>query len=120
MLPNPILAQSIAQALRESRELAQYHVQVVAHGGIVDLIGEVADENQRKVVVHIARQAPGLVYVRDWMTVRPDATILRTQGQGPIIPPPPPLPPQPQPQLQPEKGGPAPRIDGQLPEPMPI
>ncbi len=119
MLPNPALANSIARALRESPELSRYQVQVVAHGGIVDLRGEVADETQRKIVLHIARQAPGLVFVRDWMQVRPDPALLRAQAPGPPLIQPVPLPPA----LGGDKDknlGLPPRIDGQLPEPMPI
>src|SRR5688500_3363237 len=111
-LPNPGLAQTVAQALKQSGQLAQCKLQVFAHGGIVDVVGELADESQRPIAIHIARMAPGLTMVRDWMQVRQDSNIVRTQA--PLI----------QPLQIPPAGdkGPAlpPRIDGQLPEPMAI
>ena len=117
-LPNPALAQAIAQALKNSGQLSRYQVQVVANGGTVDLLGEVADESQRAIVIRIARSAPGIAMVRDWLQVRPDPAIVRTQA--PLIPPLPlqPLPLPQQPNDKPGVG--APRVDGQLPEPMPI
>ena len=122
MLPNPGLAQSVARALKESGQLSRYQVQVVAHGGMVDLHGEVANESQRAIAIRIARSAPGIAMVRDWMQVRreptlmlPDATVV--PAQAPLIQPLP-LPPLPG---ETDKGLTfPPRIDGQLPEPMPI
>ena len=113
--PNPQLAQAIAKALQESGQLARYRVNVQAQGGMVDLHGEVADEGQRAIVVRIARLAPGVTIVRDWLQVR-GATAL-VQAQGPLLQP---LPlPLPQP-LDKDKGFKrGERIDGGLPAPLP-
>src|SRR5262249_36129470 len=88
---------------------SRYDVNVTAQQGIVDLVGEVADENQRAIVITIARSTPGVVQVRDFMQVRPSG-VMPAQVIDPL-----PLP------MPKEKGGKPPeRIDGQLPEPMPI
>jgi hypothetical protein len=114
LLPNPGLAQSVTQALKQSGQLARCKLQVYAHGGIVDLVGELGDESQRSIAIHVARMAPGLVMVRDWMQVRQESSIVRTQA--PLIQ------PLPIPPAGDKDKGPTlpPRIDGQLPEPMPI
>src|SRR5262245_40363144 len=67
--PNPALAQSVTIALRESGRLSGYQIHVVAHGGAVDLIGEIADESQRAIAIEIARQVPGLIMLRDYLQV---------------------------------------------------
>ena len=110
------LAQTIARTLKESGQLSRYQVNVAAQAGVVDLMGEVADENQRAIVITLARSTPGVVMVRDWLRVRSEGGVTPAQVIQPV---PLPLPP-PQPL---DKGGKAPdRIDGQLPlpEPMPI
>lgn len=121
--PNPALAESVGRAMKESGKLSRYQIQVIAHGGIVDLHGEVADEQQRQIAIHIARSARGITQVRDWLQVRPDPALMRTQGPGPGPAQPPLIQPLPLPQPQPaEKDRPGfpPRVDGQLPEPTPI
>jgi hypothetical protein len=80
---------------------------------VVDLTGEVSDEGQRLAAVAIARGVPGVQVVRDWVQVRADAGV--TQAQL-AVPPQPLLGPGPGPGAQ----KPGERIDGQLPEPMPI
>jgi hypothetical protein len=114
--PNPQLAQAIARALQESGQLSRYRVNVSAQGGVVDLLGDVSDESQRAIVVKIARMAPGVQMVRDWLQVRGDPTLL--QAQGPPLLQPLPLPP---PQMvDKDKGArPGERIDGGLPAPLP-
>ena len=110
----PTLAQTIARTLKESGQLSRYQVNVAAQQGVVDLMGEVADENQRAIVITLARSTPGVVMVRDWMQVRPEGGVIPAQVIQPLpLPPPQPLGP----------GGKGPdRIDGQLPlpEPLPI
>ncbi len=115
--PNPALAQNIAQALKENGKLSRYRVNVIAHGGLVDLVGEVTDESQREIVIKIARSAKGVVLVRDFLQTPTDPAVMPAQA----LPMPPPMPmPLPQPQLF-DKGAPfPPRIDGELPPPMPI
>lgn len=107
--PNPALAQSVANALRHSGQMSNYEIRVVAHGGVIDLIGDVTDEAQRLTALEIARQAPGMTAIRDFLQVRPAGVVMQTQA---------PLQPLPLPQPQPVP----PRIDGPapLPEPMPI
>jgi hypothetical protein len=114
---NPELAQHVVQTLIESGQLTRCRVQVFAFGNVVDLRGEVADDAHRATLIGIARQTPGVLAVRDWMQTTPAPALIPVQapvlqplpipqpldkGQGP------PMPPMPQ------------RIDGQLPEPMPI
>ncbi len=108
------LAQTIARTLKESGQLSRYQVNVVAQNGMVDLVGVVADENQRAIVITLARATPGVVQVRDYLQVRPDANVMPAQVIQPL-----PIPlPFPQP-LDKDKKGPE-RIDGQLPDPLPI
>lgn len=125
-LPNPQLAQTIARSLQDSGKLAEYRVNVVAIGGVVDLQGEVADELQRAIVVRIARSTRGVTMVRDWLQVTPTQTlppatgVVQTQGP-PLLQP---LPLQPQPIGPGVPGGPGgvkpnERIDGALPAPLP-
>jgi hypothetical protein len=113
MLPyQPVtLAQTITRTLRECGQLSQYNVNVMAQNGVVDLVGEVADDNQRAIVITIARSTPGVGMVRDWMQVRSEA-VTPAQVIQPL-----PLPTP----VEKDKAGKAPeRIDGQLPEPTPI
>jgi BON domain-containing protein len=110
---NPELAQRVAAVLSQSSQLTGCRVQVFAFGNVVDLRGEVADESQRMAIIHLARSTPGIVAVRDWMQTMPDQAV--APAQAPLLQP----LPLPQPQLLDKKGPPA-RIDGPLPEPMPI
>jgi BON domain-containing protein len=109
MMPSEPMAQAIARRLRESGQLSNYRVNVAVQNGVVDLTGEVTDENQRQAAVAIARAMTGVQVVRDWLQVRPDSGVMQTQLAVP-------------PQLGPGPVGqkPGERIDGQLPEPMPI
>ena len=102
------LAQTIARTLKESGQLVNYRVDVTAENGVVDLFGEVADANQRAIVITIARATPGVAMVRDWMQVRAEANVTPAQVIQPL--------PEKDKIKIPE------RIDGQLPlpEPMPI
>lgn len=112
----PGLAQTIARTLKESGKLTRYYVNVSAQNGVVDLTGEVADENQREEMAKLVRATPGVVMVRDWTKVRGDQGILPTQVLQPV-----PFPaPAPQPVDKARPGGLPERIDGQLPEPIPI
>jgi hypothetical protein len=105
------LAQTIARTLQESGKLSRYRVNVMAQNGVVDLVGDVEDENQRAFVVTVARSTPGVVMVRDYLQVRSESGLAPAQGIQPLpLPMPTPL----------EKG--KDRIDEQpmLPEPTPI
>lgn len=97
------MAQAIARRLQESGRLAQYRVNVAAQHGVVDLTGEVQDEGQRQTVVALVRAMPGVMVVRDWLQVRLPSGVVQTQFG-----------------LEPTQGQEPKRIDGQLPEPMPI
>lgn len=116
LAPNPALAQAIVRTLQESGRLSQYRIQVLAYGSNVDLIGDVADENQHETVLRLLRTVPGIGIVRDWIQVRPQNAVIAVQA--PLAQP---LPLQPAP--LPLNGGKGPeRIDGPapLPEPTPI
>lgn len=128
--PNPQLERAIAKALFESGKLARYQINVIAYGGVVDLRGEVADESQRAIAVTIARSAPGVQMVRDWLMVRSETALMQAQAKkdGPAVlqPLPMPLPmpmpmPLPAPQPVEKEKGPLPgeRIDGGIPGPLP-
>jgi hypothetical protein len=111
----PTLAQTIARTLQESGQLSRYSVNVFANQGIVDLVGEVTDENQRAIVITIARSTPGVFAVRDFIQVRSPNIVTPAQVIDPL-PLPLPFPPGVK-----DKGGKGPdRIDGQLPDPLPI
>lgn len=118
--PNPVLADTIARVLRDSGQLVQYRVQVVAYGNNVDLIGSVTSEAQRDTVIRLLRTVPGIGTVRDWLQVRPpvQAPVMMPiqMAQAPV------MQPLPGPVPGPDLKGPklADRIDGQLPEPTPI
>src|SRR5580692_8046625 len=58
MMPSEPMAQAIARRLRESGQMAHYRVNVAAQNGVVDLTGDVTDENQRQAAVAIARAMP--------------------------------------------------------------
>jgi hypothetical protein len=110
------LSQTIARTLQESGLLSRYNVDVVTQQGVVDLYGEVSDENQRAIVITIARSTPGVAMVRDYLQVRPESPVMPAQVIQPL-----PMP-LPLPGMDKDKGGKGvpERIDGQLPEPMPI
>src|SRR5438045_8176902 len=57
------LAQTISRTLKESGHLSRYSVNVTANGGVVDLVGEVSDDNQRAIVLTLARSTPGVTMV---------------------------------------------------------
>src|SRR5205823_3875858 len=83
--PNPALAQSIVKKLQESGQLFQYRVHVIAtSGGIVTLNGDISDESQREVVIHLLRTVPGITMVRDALQVRP--AVNTVAGQMPMFP----------------------------------
>ncbi len=123
--PNPYLAQAVVRTLQESGKLAHYRIHVNAQDGVVELRGDVTDENQREVVLRLLRTVPGITLLRDFMQVRPEripppqyqlppALVLQAQA---AIPNPPPLPNAPPAgvKVAPE------RIDGQqLEPPLPI
>ena len=109
MYQAPTLSQTIARTLKESGQLSRYHVNVMERGGVIDLVGDVADENQRAIAITLARATPGVAQVRDFLQVRPAEGVTQAQIVQPL-----PLP-------MPQPMGKAPeRIDGQLAEPLPI
>lgn len=112
------LAQTIARKLESSGKLSRYRVNVLNQGnGTIDLVGEVADESQRLAVIDLVRGVPGVSVVRDWLQVRNDSELMRTQGviQPIPLPPPTPFPGG----FDPKGLKPPERVDG-LPEPLPI
>ena len=120
--PGESVAQAIARTVHQSGQLSRYWIDVRNQGGVIDLFGEVADARQHSFVLHVARSAPGVVLVRDWILVRHEPTVMQTQG--PVLQPLPLPQPQPLPDAKDDKGGGGKggpeRIDNQLPEPTPI
>ncbi len=118
--PNETLAQGIARTMRECGQLSRFRVNVQNQDGVIDLVGEVSDESQRAIVIHIARSGPGVVMVRDWLQVTPPNPVVL--AQAPVIQPLPLPLPQPLPGgNDANKGMQIPdRLDGQLPDPTPI
>ena len=119
--PNETLAQAIARTVHESGQMSRYWVNVQNQDGVIDLFGEVSNEAQRDVVIWIARSAPGVVMVRDYLQLHAENPVAQMQVLQPL-PTPLPLPtPQPLPGGMEDKGIKIPdRLDGQLPEPTPI
>ncbi len=116
--PNPVFADAIARMFRESGQLSQYRIQVIAFGNNIELYGDVASEAQHDKVIQLLRTFPGIGTVHDWIQVRPPIPVMMPiqMAQAPVMQP---LPgPAPGPDLKGPKLND--RIDGQLPEPTPI
>ena len=64
-----------------SGQLSGYQIQVLAHEGIVDLLGDVANESQRAAAIQIAREVPGIT-ARDGMM---RGLLAVVQTQAPVI-----------------------------------
>ncbi len=117
--PNPMFADHIARVLRDSGQLSQYRVQVIAFENNVELHGDIASEAQRDIIIQLLRLIPGLGIVRDFIQVRPSVMppMMPIQTtQAPV------MQPLPGPVAGPDLKGPAltDRIDGRLPDPTPI
>lgn len=100
---NQRMASAIAERLKQSGQLKRYRVDVAYANGLCELTGEVADQAQREEVLRLVQSVPGVVIVRDFMTLAAggDNSVLRTQAGGP--------------ELGPLPGGPKPPIDQLLP-----
>lgn len=131
------LANTIAQHLRDSGQLRRYRIDVSVENGLVELTGEVADQTQREVALRIVQGVPGVVRVRDRLTL-PKALALAQASDQPVLIEPAPLvrkegdaavgpnsrPPEPTPIFQappPWQGGmqPGPSGGQQPPPPLP-
>jgi hypothetical protein len=114
---NQQLADAVARHLRDSGRLCRYTIDITFDNGVAHLTGQVADAAQRQEALHLARQVPGVVEVRDGLTLAAEAPLVQTQAQALAQPP---LPP-PQPGPMPRRDGEAPVGGGGAPpEPTPI
>lgn len=109
---NQKLADTIADHLRQSRQLRNYQVEISFQSGVVELKGQVADQSQREEVLRIVHGVPGVERIRDSMTIRHAADIKPAQSvdQAPVL----------QPGPLPKPVGDAPAKDAMPPEPTPI
>ena len=103
--PNQLIADSIADSLRQSGQLRNYRIDVTVDAGTALLTGTVEDQPQRDEALRIIQGIPGVERVLDRLST--GATI--TQVQAGTQPPPPPapapqgnqaFPPDPQPLFQ--------------------
>jgi hypothetical protein len=91
--PNQRLANAVADQLRQSGQLRHYHVDLTVVGGAVELTGQVTDPAQREEVLRLVQDVPGVVSVRDRLTVRAGGPVVRTQATTqPVLQEPGPLP----------------------------
>jgi hypothetical protein len=83
---NQQLVRAVAQALKQSGKLHNYHMDIQASAGQVELSGRVADSRQKEDAVRLARAVDGVAAVRDRLVVARDDGIVRVQNlpeQGP-------------------------------------
>jgi hypothetical protein len=112
---NQRLADAVAAGLRQSEQLHQYHVDITAAGGVVELTGQVANVGQRDEVLQIVRAVPGVSAVRDRLVTREAGAVTRTAAvTQPALQEPGPLPGKGIGGAPPPPAGPAPN------EPTPI
>jgi hypothetical protein len=116
---NQALADSIAGHLRLSAVLRRYTVDISVSGGDVELRGHVADQAQREEVLRLVQGVPGVVRVVDLLTLACPASGL-VRVQGPSLPPRLPDPPAVETDKGEKKGAEPPKVNGPLPEPIPI
>jgi hypothetical protein len=102
-LANQRLADEVAHTLQQSGKLKNYHVDIEARGGTVELHGKVADLAQRDLAVLIARSVPGVRHVSERLLVLNERSIVPVQGDD-----------------QPEVGPPPAKMDLPLPAPSPV
>ncbi len=116
---NQGLANTIAENLRQNRQLSDYLVDVAVRGSQVEVIGTVASQPQREEVLRIVQGVPGVERVVDRLVVKSSVSvgIVRTQGGDPPgkLPDPSPATPTLPPPLPPEEGK-----GGKLAEPIPL
>lgn len=67
---NQALANELAGLYRTSGSLAGYSVDIQTAGGVVTLVGSVADSNQHAALMNMTRRHPGVVAVNDKIAVR--------------------------------------------------
>lgn len=90
---NQKLADVIADQLRQRRQLQKYQVDIAVQGGVVELKGQVADQQQHDEVLRIVHHVPGVEQVRDSLAIRNVADIRPAQLiDGPPVLQPGPLP----------------------------
>lgn len=111
---NQKVADTIADHLRQSRQLRHFQVAISFDKGVVELKGQVADQSQHDEVLRIVHGVPGVERIRDSLAIRPIGDIAPAQSLGdksePVIGEPPVLQPGPIPKAidtnPPKDGGP--------------
>lgn len=123
--PNQQLADAIAARLRSSGVLKDYSVDLSVTGGVAEVSGTAASQEQREEVLRLVQGVPGVTRVLDRMTTK--ASGVRPVRQTTDTPPavlPPPLPgtgsPLPPPTPDKEKGGEPKGAGNGIPEPAPL
>jgi hypothetical protein len=114
---NQQTADTIAERLRQSGQLRQYHVDVVFKEGTAELRGSVTDEAQRQEALRLVQGVPGVACIRDRLVLA--GYIQQVQDvQVPSLDAPAQTPPPPAPQTAPPAPGATPPAPAT--EPMPI
>jgi len=106
--PNQQMADHIARTLTESGRLHHYTIDVTFENGVTELTGSVADQGQREEALRIVQGIPGVVQVRDRLTLSDAIKPVQAADQPPRLPPPLPGPANP------------PLPGASVPEPAPI
>lgn len=91
-MTNQQMAALVAQKIQASGQLTDYHVDVVCHGGVVELCGVVSDMGQRSMAARMASQVPGVVRVVNHVAVKHGELIQTKFSDGEEVMALPPLP----------------------------
>lgn len=87
--PNQQLANTIAEQLRQSGHLRDYHIDIAYSNGTAEVTGTVCDQPQREEAIRIVQGVPGVERVRDHLTLtgavrQIQATDPKTTEPGPL------------------------------------
>jgi hypothetical protein len=125
--PNQDMANRIARQINESGQLHCYRIDVAFQDGVVELTGTVVDQPQREEALRLVQGVPGVVVVRDRLTLAGAVAQAQAADAPPRLPAPLPGPAAPGGQvLPPPLPGPAGqppffgRAPNGTPEPTPI
>jgi hypothetical protein len=77
---NQATANAVASALKSSRTLSSYRIEIEARGGVVTLIGSVPNATQKREALALVNNVPGVTGVVDQIRV-PDARVRPAQYQ---------------------------------------
>ena len=116
---NQQMADNIAHNLMQSGRLRRYAIDVSFEEGVAELTGVVADRAQLEDAVRLVQAMPGVVRVRDGLTIAGTVTQTQAADAPPRLPAPLPGPAVP-PAAEPPGALPPAAAQGGTPEPVPI